>query len=89
MSREDNSVADSYITFDEQWAMENNKPDPEGITKYVTNPLDAITEYVDDCERVPSEDGRSSQLVKEEAKSIKSKRSFKQVTRLFKKHDIS
>ena len=85
--REDNSIADSYITFDEQWAMENTKPDPEGITKYVTNPLDAITEYVDDGKGVPSKDGSSSQLVKEEAKSIKSRLSFKQLTRFFKKHE--
>jgi len=85
MKREDNSIADSHITFDEQWAMENTKPDPEGITKYVTNPLDAITEYADDGEEgIPSEDGS-----KEEAKSIKSKLSLKQLTRFFKKHETS
>jgi len=83
--REDNSVADSYITFDEQWAMENTKPDPEGITKYVTNPLDAITEYVDDDQGITSEDESSCQRVKEETRSIKSKLSLKQLTRFFKK----
>ena len=81
--REDNSVADSYITFEEQWAMENTKPDPEGITKYVTNPLDAITEYVDDDKGITSEDENSCQRVKEETRSIKSKLSLKQLTRFF------
>jgi len=87
--KEDTSIADSYITFDEQWAMENNKPDPEGITKYVTNPLDAITEYVDDDQGITSEDESSCQRVKEETRSIKSKLSLKQLTRFFKKHETS
>ena len=87
--REDNSIADSHITFDEQWAMENTKPDPEGITKYVTNPLDAITEYVDDDQGITSEDENSCQRVKEETRSIKSKLSLKQLTRFFKKHETS
>jgi len=86
--KEDTSIADSYITFDEQWAMENTKPDPEGITKYVTNPLDAITEYVDDDQGITSEDESSCQRVKE-ARSIKSKLSLKQLTRFFKKHETS
>ena len=60
------------------------------VVREATNTISFfITEYVNDGEGVPSEDGSSSHLVNEEVKSIKSRLSFKQVTRLFKKHDVS